>query len=252
MLVSYLRDFPHHMYCLGTFLHVHFSILIMHMYIHNHIILKPVMVLNLTDGQKIAKRLATSITKETKKIKQFLEEYNVILAQLKSQLCTVAEILDVDSTFWTTSHNLVAINASNETSLSHKKKLIEAYITMKRSDEELKMLTHEMQNTTMYWHTRKMHIKKQLRLVKESPLSTTGTSYLYLRGTQCLFTKLFYEAEQFLLRCEIAFSQFIPLVSLCESSQHSSPSGIDDSESESHYSMDSMGFSDDSDEEDSV
>ena len=126
-----------------------------------------------------------------------------------------------------------------QTSLSHKKKLIEAYITMKRSDEELKMLAHEIQNTIMYWHTRKMHIKKQLRLVKESPLSTTGTSNLYLRETQCLFTKLFYEAEQFLLRCEIAFSQFIPLVSLSESSspsciddsEHSSPSCIDDYES---------------------
>ena len=54
------------------------------------------------DGQKIAKKLSISITKETKGVKCLLEEYLLIFDELQCDgpLPSLSEVLCLESDFW--------------------------------------------------------------------------------------------------------------------------------------------------------
>ena len=52
------------------------------------------------DGQKIAKRLASQITKEMKKITSLLDEYNRVESSLQHNRQSLPDVLNPTSEFW--------------------------------------------------------------------------------------------------------------------------------------------------------
>ena len=104
-----------------------------------------------TDGQKIAKRLSAGISKETRKAKELLEDYNATCAQIDDSYCPtlLADLLQTDSTFWKS-----VCNSEDEVPWDTKQSIIQAYLLMKRSKEELKLLRGDMQNIIAYWSNR--------------------------------------------------------------------------------------------------
>ena len=110
------------------------------------------------DGQKIAKKLSVQISKETKKIESLLPEYNacqVVIGGDSAPLLLLEEALDP---------SLLAAVLKPNSSLpfDSKRELIDAYIMMKRSSEEISMLDTEMENTTQYYLDRKNTLQKLL------------------------------------------------------------------------------------------
>ena len=100
------------------------------------------MFLNCIDGQKIAKRLAKNITKETRKATHLVQEYNNQCIEESSPISLV-DVLSPDSTFWNA-------EARSE-SFRVRREIIEAFLRMERSTEELELLKSEMKSTMQYW-----------------------------------------------------------------------------------------------------
>ncbi len=104
------------------------------------------------DGQKIAKKLSIQISKETKNIKSLLPIYNSCKSTLEyGKLLSIPEALDPStySTILSTPHFSES-----------KQQLIEAFLMMKRSTEEIIMLRTEMKNTAHHYK------KKQLIIIQ--------------------------------------------------------------------------------------
>lgn len=105
------------------------------------------------DGQKIAKRLSSGISKETQKVKELLEEYNATCAHINEYYCpqVICNVLQTDSDFWR------SVSDSQETKgvpWDTQRDIIQAFLMMKRSEEELKLLIDAMQNILAYWSDR--------------------------------------------------------------------------------------------------
>ena len=83
-----------------------------------------------TDGQKIAKKLATSISKEMKKLKQFLEEYNAICCEVHEEFPPVplTEVISISSDFWGSSSCV----RDSTVPWKLKKDIIQAYLVAKK------------------------------------------------------------------------------------------------------------------------
>ena len=96
----------------------------------------------LADGQKIAKKLSLQISKETKKIKELLPEFNAChVVVSKHEPLQLQEVLD--------SSKLTTIVHPH--SSSSKRELIDAYFTIKRADEEISMVAMEMTYTRQHY-----------------------------------------------------------------------------------------------------
>lgn len=123
------------------------------------------------DGQKIAKRLSSSITKETKKAKGLLEEYNTTSLQLdisrgQSPL-QLQEILPINSEFWRTS-SLPECKTSKGVPWHTKRDVIQAFLLKKRCEEELQLLKDAMQNVLEYWSNRIAAITGEIEQLQEN------------------------------------------------------------------------------------
>ena len=92
------------------------------------------------DGQKISKKLSLQISKETKKIRELLPEYNAC-TNVSSE-CSPLEMND--ATKLTTIMDTTSISNS-------KRELIETFLRIKRSEEEIVMLESEMSNTVDHY-----------------------------------------------------------------------------------------------------
>ena len=141
------------------------------------------------DGQKIAKKLSVGITKETKRYKTLLEEYNLAGHELQSTdpQASLSDILVPNSDFWN-SHAFIKTESSNQISWKEKEEIIQAFLIIQRSEEELLLLKEDMHATVRYWFTRIKHIEEKL-----SELSPT-TGELYIKGARCLLQHLLWEA----------------------------------------------------------
>jgi len=107
------------------------------------------------DGQKIAKKLSVQISKETKKIKSLLPEYNACQVVIGGDSAPLLLLEALDPSL------LAAVLKPNSSlPFVSKRKLIDAYIMMKRSSEEISMLDTEMENTTQYYLDRKNTLQK--------------------------------------------------------------------------------------------
>ena len=143
------------------------------------------------DGQKIAKRLSTGITKETASVRKLLSDFNTTrsLVDDKSTPVTLGEVLSPDADFWQTPlPHAPHISLSCELSWNTKKDIIQAYLLIKRCEEELLLLSEEKQNVLSYWLYQKEAIQQQLATM-------TDLSSLYGLGSRALLQKYIYEIE---------------------------------------------------------
>ena len=97
------------------------------------------------DGQKIAKKLSCQVTSETKRLRTLLEEYNICLLVVSSSSIqiTLDEALDPEV--------LSSKLHADTTSSKPHQDILEAYLQMKRSNEEIVLLESEMENTIHFY-----------------------------------------------------------------------------------------------------
>ena len=88
------------------------------------------------DGQKIAKRLSSQITKETSNLKKLVLEYNA--RTIPDPELSIEAAIDPHSTLFVSSVT------------KRKQDIIQAYLRKKRSEEEIELLKSEMKQTLHY------------------------------------------------------------------------------------------------------
>ena len=115
------------------------------------------------DGQKIAKKLCTQITKETKVIKSLLPEYNACQATIgedSSALLSMEEVLDSSLL------SMILRPHSNFSNIPSKTKqeIMDASLHMERASEEITMLEKEMSNMISYYKDRSKVLYHSIQL----------------------------------------------------------------------------------------
>lgn len=161
-------------------------------------------ILTSADGQKIAIKLSKGITKETCKAEQLLDEYNAACSQIE-QSCpslSLGEILAPTSDFW---QFPCPKQVPGQVAFSAQRDIIEAYLLVKRCDEELVLLKHEMHNVIDYWNRKEECIKNLLQQLEKNMPNQ------FNRGCACLLRKLQLEVDLYSSRALLAFSNVIPL-----------------------------------------
>ena len=159
------------------------------------------------DGQKIAKRLSSSITKETRKTKQLLEEYNTVSSQVSTQYipASTSEVFSTTSDFW---QSLAPITQTSSTIPSNTQRdIVEAALLIRRCNEELQLLKQEMHNVISYWKRRIECITTQLQHMENHEIQAESDTFH--KGVKCLFTKLLWEAELSYQRAVSSFSSIL-------------------------------------------
>ncbi len=144
------------------------------------------------DGQKIAKRLCIQISKETKNIKSMLPVYNACQSSLvggRSML--IIEALDPSS--------FSTVLLTQPLYSESKQELIEAYLVMRRSTEEISMLKMDMKNTLRYYEDKKETL---LQLI-ESMAQRDDT---HARGTVALLRHMLIDIDNTYKECSELFS----------------------------------------------
>ena len=104
------------------------------------------------DGQKIAKRLSSSINKETNTAKKLLHEYNVASSVVNDVHVAFStnDILSLDSNFWQPT-----MSSSSKLPWGTQKEITSAYLLIKRTGEELSLLRKEVQRVLVTASNRK-------------------------------------------------------------------------------------------------
>lgn len=183
------------------------------------------------DGQKIAKKLAGNIAKETKKAKNLLMEYNSTCVEISDStpLVTIEDALSPTSSFWEFSQKRQ--QQCKDVPWNTQKDIIQATLLMKRCDEELELLPQEMRNVLQYWESYKCIISKRItELQNSNDCNTRFTS-----GSVCLLKKLLWEVEFSHSKAATAFSGTVTALTLVNSTD-SEWSPFDDSDLESSES----------------
>lgn len=140
------------------------------------------------DGQKIAKRLSNSISKETASVRKLLSDFNSTHCLVDDPI-TLGEVLSPDADFWQTpSPHAPHTSFRQDVSWNTKKDIIQTYLIIKRCEEELLLLSEEKQNVLSYWLFQKDAIKKKLT-------SMTDGSSLHFLGSRALLLKYLSEVE---------------------------------------------------------
>ncbi len=153
------------------------------------------------DGQKIAKKLCSSISKESKVAQRLLEEYNEATCELScaDPPASLQDVLSLKSDFWVQVYPSVS---NPSVPWKTREEIIPAFLTMKRSQEELALLQSDMICTVKYWHPRIQNLVEQLKAQEHSEDQ-------YMRGTNSMLRKMKRGAE---LQCQKAISMFSAFV----------------------------------------
>lgn len=151
----------------------------------------------------IAKRLSSNITKESRKARRIIEEFNAISYELHENHVPLllVDVLSPSSEFWQTA---TTDSFSETVPFAVQKDIIQAYLCIKRANEELELLEKEMLNYLAYWSDRQQCINDCLKLY-------SNKTDLFCKGAQCLLKKLLSEAELHLSRGTLCFSEVIRL-----------------------------------------
>ena len=107
------------------------------------------------DGQKIAKKLSVQISKETKKIKVLIPDYNTCRTIQGEAMISLQEALDP-----------VALSQTMYSESLHPSKsrqeITDAYLMIKRTTEEISMLRNDIFHTIKYYDDLKNAVEKAL------------------------------------------------------------------------------------------
>ena len=109
-------------------------------------------------GQKIAKKLSQQLSKETNAIKTLLQEHNAC----SNESCD--EMTLSDAMVIATKLKQVGLATPTGISSGKKREVIDAYLLMCRSSEEISMLEKEMHSIFHYYEKRENVITYQLGL----------------------------------------------------------------------------------------
>ena len=142
-------------------------------------------LLSFVDGQKIAKKLSLQISKETKVIKSLHEELKVCLPSTDD--CSLSEALDPPLV----EMRLHKLGGWGAIASGKKRRAIDAYLTLCRSNEEIEMLEQDARNCVKFYECQKEVITSELQRysVCMDPFS---------RGATALLINLMYKTSQLL------------------------------------------------------
>ena len=151
-----------------------------------------------SDGQKIANKLCAQILKETKSLKSLTQEYNACDSANNletSDAITLSEALDPSSVEtrlgeFGSGYKTIA-TGYKMMSTGRKRQILDAYLEVCRSIEEISMLKEEAKNLVVYYEER-----KKLLEVKIASLSDRIDSFS--RGAVSLLNRLLSNNEMLL------------------------------------------------------
>ena len=148
------------------------------------------------DGQKIAKKLSRQVTNETKRLRVLLEEYNIcqLIVNSSSTQITLDEALDP-----TVLSSKLGVHADTTVSKPHQD-IIEAYLQMKRSNEEILLLEKEMANTIQFYAEQQ---KSLLTLIDQMKQAQISESNPFSRGAIALLHALFRRRDKLFQECRM-------------------------------------------------
>ncbi len=137
------------------------------------------------DGQKIAKKVSSQISKESKLIRSCVEDYNACLMEEDSQpAIAVEEVLD-PVTF---ESRLAVLGVWCQGTLPEKRDVMDSYLMLCRSKEELCMLMEEVQIMIIFYDKRKTSLQKSIANL------SSGIETEYSRGISALLHVLMEDA----------------------------------------------------------
>ena len=143
------------------------------------------------DGQKIAKRLAKQIARESKTIKDLLLEYNQYCLDDDDKLVLSSVFnLEVLSTLLTVAHSSPERNKKQE--------IIEEYLLLLRSHEEIELLEAEVNNARKHYLAKKATIEAEI--VRHSDSLSP-----YSVGAKCLLIGLLHDLVKLQKEMESTF-----------------------------------------------
>ena len=143
---------------------------------------------------------------EMKKISSIFKQYSTLFANSESdnqdplQLSTV---LDPSSTFWVSADK---DQSPNSPSIFLKQSIVQNYLLVQRSSEELKLLDQDMHNTLLYFKQRAICLKTKIEHLSEEQTC-------FSKGAVCLLSKLLDKVNFQLLFATSQFSEFIEVSS---------------------------------------
>lgn len=144
------------------------------------------------EGQKIAKKLSTQISKETLKIKALAQEYNACQSVTgHTNGLAIADALDSSTLAKILQPKLCEVTP-------HRQELINAYIMLKRSSEEIQMLKSDMTHTVQYYENRKAVIM--------NAITSIGQEHAYDRGARALLLSFQQATDLQVDKCKQLFS----------------------------------------------
>lgn len=133
----------------------------------------------ITDGQKIAKKLCVQISKETRTIRSLLADYHACQSntEVSCDFISLSEALDPCAV----GDKLQVVGVWCSISTGDRRAIIDAYLTLCRSKEEISMLTEEARNVTVYYEEQKKAVLKELDCLsgKVDSYSRGATSLLH-------------------------------------------------------------------------
>ena len=148
----------------------------------------------LVDGQKIAKKLSRQVTSETKRLRTLLEEYNIcqLVVNGSSTQITLDEALDPEV--------LSSKLHADTTSSKPHQDILEAYLQMKRSNEDIVLLESEMANTIHFYAEQR---KVLLMLIDQMKQAQISESNPFSRGAIALLHSLFRRIDKLHQECRL-------------------------------------------------
>lgn len=112
------------------------------------------------DGQKIAKKLSLQINKEARAIRKLVGEYDVLQAgDTSTPLLTMEEALDPEQV----RTRLQAMGTCTAIATGEKREVIDSYLLLCRSREEIQLLKHEVHNLVSYYENAKKVLEDETR-----------------------------------------------------------------------------------------
>lgn len=108
-----------------------------------------------------------------------------------------------DAPFWNTESS-----GTSGVPLKMRRDIIEAYVRIQRSHEEIMLIEREMSSTLMYWYSR---INILIEKIEDLGTSTSAQQIQsnYDLGVICLLKKLLFEAKTYHLEAVTKFSKII-------------------------------------------
>lgn len=146
---------------------------------------KPLFCIFITDGRKIAIKLSKQIRSDTKQLEALVKQYGASLSDVDSaDGITLEEVLDPMKL----EDRLRSLGVWCLGTVPEKREAMDAYLIVRRSEEELAMLRAELQAVARYHRRKKEYVVKayyEVQSLTDSPYNRGIASLLMKSQTYC-------------------------------------------------------------------